>query len=557
MQGEREPRAPRWGWILVAAATAAAGAYLAPDPWTEGEGRLEVTLRGAEPVEVPVEVGPGEPVEARAGRVELLVETGFPVDEPIEATVRVPGERPSLGGVSLALVLPDGARETIPILRREDDALVAGRRPPVGSAAVMGALGAVVILWVTEAIPLFVTSLAIPVALVIAGAEAADALSPFFHPIIALFFAGFLMAEAMRRTRLDRLAAISIVARAGRSPATLFAAVLGVAAFLSMWMSNTAAVAVLIPIALAVTEPLDSPGYGRAVILGLAYAATIGGVGSAIGTPANPLAIEFLGDFVGRRITFVGWFAYGLPMVVVFLPILGVYLWLRYRARPDAERFEDARRAARRELAETGPLTRDQLVVLAVFAGVVALWLTQQWHGLDTGIVALMGAIALAALGRILPSDLGRISWPSLLTFGGGLTLGFFLVESGTSDWMATRLGTLEGVPSWLAIAVVAAVALALTTVASNTATAAMLIPLAIPLAGILGVDPVRLVIVVAIASSIDFALVVGTPPTMLAYATGLYSTREIFRVGILLDVLGLTLLVTAVSAIWSLLGVV
>jgi sodium-dependent dicarboxylate transporter 2/3/5 len=416
----------------------------------------------------------------------------------------------------------------------------------------------VVILWVTEAVPLFVTSLAIPVVIVATGVGTPDdALAPFFHPIIALFFGGFLMAEAMRRTGLDHLAAVNLVARAGRSPLTLFAAMIGVSAFLSLWMSNTAAAAILLPIALAVTAPLASVGYRRAVVLGIAYAATVGGVGSAIGTPANPLAIEFLGEFVGRDISFVEWFAVGLPMVVTFLPLMGAYLWWRMRARPEASRFAEARSVARRELEQAGRPNRDQIVVLLVFLGVVGFWLTETLHGLETGIVALGGAVALALLGKVLPEDLGRISWASLLTFGGGLALGLFVLNTGTSDWIATRLDGLAAIPAPLAIVLVASVTLGLTMVASNTAAAAMLIPLAIPLAGITGVDPVLMVLVVAIASSVDFALVIGTPPTMLAYSTRLYTPAQIFRVGIVLDLVGILLLSFVMVWIWSLLGVI
>lgn len=552
--------------FFLAAVAATAGVLIAPSPWPEGEGRLVLTYRGVRAASAPVEVGSAgsQTIEgtARGARVTVAFARGFLTDEAIEATIRVRRDgstlRPALDDVSILLVLPDGRAEPIPVLRREGetDALVAGRRPPLHSSAVLGLLGGVVVLWVTEALPLFVTSLAIPVALVVTGAgDAGEALAPFFHPIIALFFGGFLMAEAMRRTRLDRLAALSIVARAGRSPVTLFAAMVGVAAFLSMWMSNTAATAVLIPIALAVTDPLESPGYRKAVVLGIAYAATIGGVGSAIGTPANPLAISFLRDFVGRQVSFVEWFAFGLPMVALFLPVMGTYLWRRKHARPRGALFAEARRIAQAGLAEEGRPNLDQLVVLGVFAAVMAVWLTQTLHGLDTGIVALAGAVVLALLGKVQPEDLGRISWASLLTFGGGLALGLFLVETGTSDWLATRLGGLADVPRPLAVAGVALFALALTTVASNTATASTLVPLAIPLAGIIGVDPVLLVVVVAIASSVDFALVIGTPPTMLAYATRLFSAREIFRTGVALDLAGIAVLVTAVVRLWDILG--
>ena len=188
---------------------------------------------------------------------------------------------------------------------------------------------------------------------------------------------------------------------------------------------------------------------------------------------------------------------------------------------------------------------------------VVLGWLTQTLHGIHAGVIALAGAVALFILGMLKPEDLGQISWPSLLTFGGGLTLGLFLVQTGTSDYLATRLTSLAGLPVVMAVFVVAIITLLLTTVASNTASAAILIPLAIPLAGVLGVSASGMVLVVAMASSIDFALVVGTPPTMIAYATRLYTVGQNFRKGIILDFVGIVLLVFIVMRIWELLRLI
>jgi len=192
-------------------------------------------------------------------------------------------------------------------------------------------------------------------------------------------------------------------------------------------------------------------------------------------------------------------------------------------------------------------------VFVAIFAG----WLTQTWHEIHPGIVALAGAVVLMLLGRIETEDLGRISWPALLTFGGGLAIGTAVATSGTSDWLVSRLGSLADLPNWLAVLAVCAVTLLLTTVASNTASAATLIPLSIPLAGLIGTDPVQLVVLVAIVSSVDFALVIGTPPTMLAYETGMFTTRRIFSIGIVLDLVGLVLVGLVLTRIWSLLGIV
>ncbi|MDH3307261.1 MAG: DASS family sodium-coupled anion symporter [Acidimicrobiia bacterium] len=541
-------------WQLIAAVLlAATGWLIAPAPWPEGDGLLTVTV-GDQSIVVPVEIGRSDRVTVDRFDVGIIAPEGVRADAPVVVVV----EAPAGDTVAVAIDLPDGRVERIPVQRydAESGAHEATRRPPVGARAVIALLGLVIVLWISEAVPLFVTSLLIPVVLVAAEVGSArEALAPFFHPIIALFFGGFLMAEAMRRVGLDRLAAVYLVSTTGRNPKTLLFGLMAVSAFLSMWMSNTAAAAVLVPVAIAVTAPVEVPEYRRTAVLGIAYAATIGGVGSAIGTPANPLAIEFLESFAGRQISFAGWFAFGLPMVILMLPIIGVYLWWSMGVEIDPASFVRVRDAARSELRSVGRLERPQLTVLGVFVGVMFVWLTQTWHGIDTGIVALAGAVALAALGTIVPEDLGRISWTALLTFGGGLTLGVFLTESGASDWLATRLGGLEALPAAVGVGVIGLVALTLTTVASNTAAAAMMIPLAIPLAGVIGVEPTFLVLVVAVASSIDFALVVGTPPTMIAYSTGLFRTREIFRIGIVLDVIGLLLLVTVVAAIWGAMG--
>ena len=545
--------------VLVAVVVGSVLALFAPSDWESGPGSVQLTFQGRSIIDEPIEVGGTEPVRFASESLVLTFPEGIPVDADIRAQVSAT-DRPDVEDVLITVTLEDGTEELIPVIGwdEESQTLEALRRPPQDAAVVLGLLGFVVVLWVTEALPLFVTSLMIPVVLVFAGiAGAGEATAPFFNPIIVLFFAGFLMAEAMKRSLLDRYLAVNITARSGRSPALLYGSMIGLTAVMSMFMSNTASAAVLIPIAIAVSAPLAHEGFKKALVLGIAFAATIGGVGSAIGTPANQLAIEFLDEFGGRAISFVEWFAFGLPLVVLFLPIMGFYLWRQSGVTLDQERFAEAARVAELERQRLGRPTRDQLVVLAVFVAVVIGWLTQTWHGIHPGIVALAGALALFIVRRLEPEDLTRISWPALLTFGGGLTLGLFIVRTGTSDYLATRLSGLAELPEPVALLVVAIITLVLTTVASNTASAAILIPLAIPLAGVLGVSATTLVVVVAIASSIDFALVIGTPPTMIAYATRLYTAGQIFRKGIALDIIGILVLVFAVTWIWNLLGLV
>lgn len=546
----------RWIWLVVIAAAAVA-AFLAPPDWATGDGAIVVERHGVEVERVAVALG--STAEITEGSIE--VPRGVPVDDTIEVRVdaaAVGATADPLEQLTVSIELTDGSVEHIPVLRVDDGTAVAIRTAPQHATVVLALLAAVVVLWVTELVPLHVAGLSVPVVLVVFDVTGASAaLAPFFSPIIVLFFGGFLLAEAMHRVELDRLAAAYIVSLAGASPLRLYLAFIGVSAAASMWMSNTAAVAVLLPIAMAVTAPVSDDSYRRAVVLGVAYAATVGGVGSAIGTPANQLAVEFLGEVVERDISFVRWFAFGLPAVALLLAPVAMWVWFRFSPQVAAHEVTDLQQAAIAERDAAGRLTGPQVEVLVTFLLILTGWLTQTWHGVHPGIVALAGAIVLMVLGRIETDDLGRISWPSLLTFGGGLAIGTAVATSGTSDWLVTRLDPIARLPDTLAILAVCAVTLALTTVASNTASAATLIPLAIPLAGLIGTDPVQLVILVAIVSSIDFALVIGTPPTMLAYDTGLFTTRRIFSIGIVLDVIGVVLVGTLLGRIWTTFGII
>ena len=234
------------------------GVFLAPGGWSEGPGRAACTWRGQVAAEQALEVGSAATVtlEGQADDVRLFVAFpgGVPVDKAVRASIRAERDgvpfRPRLDDVRLTVTLPDGAEEVVPILKWDAAAgrLEAARRTPVDTAVVLAILGIVIVLWVTEAVPLWLTALLVPIVIVASGMGTAKAaLAPFFHPIIALFFGGFMIAEAMHRVGLDHRIATWIVARAGRSPATLFAAMLGVSAFLSMWMSNTATTMLMIP----------------------------------------------------------------------------------------------------------------------------------------------------------------------------------------------------------------------------------------------------------------------------------------------------------------------
>ena len=439
-------------------------------------------------------------------------------------------------------------------------------RMPMQAQTTLGLLFAVAGLWLTELIPLAASALLIPVVAVIAGiATDTTIFQSFADPIIMLFLAGFLMAEGMRRTGLDRWVALAILQRTSVQPAYLMLTLMALTAFLSLWMSNTASAAITIPIALAILTKIpaeqEPAGFRKALILAVAYAATIGGIGSAIGTPANMLAMSFLNKYTGAQLAFADWFVFGLPVVVLMVPLVWLYLLLTFGLTPwrvnSALKQSLTREFYSSEYKGLGPLRLEQKVVLAIFLAVMGLWMTEEWHGISTAIVAVIGALLLFLLRIIHEEALNQINWNALLTFGGGLAIGTLLVSTGVSDWIALQLVGLSSLPAMLVVFLVAGLTLLLGAFISNTACAAMLIPLAIPLAQLLGLDPRLLVAVVAIGSSLDFALVIGTPPTMLAYATGFFRTSEIFKRGLALDFLGLLLLSFGTIWIWWLCGAV
>ena len=559
--------------LLIILILGAIGYWLAPGNLVTGayHSQISVTLDGNPyTIDFPFAVAntAAEPITLTetAGDYTLEVQ-GQPdyryvLGEKITYQIRVldnSGEPLALAfeNVTSTLLGPQGYEQVLPPTSRKNGALIFTMRMPYKAPITTGLLFAVAAIWLTEVVPLSAGSLLIPVVIVVARVtEPSVVLQQFFHPIIVLFLAGFLMAEAMRRTGIDRLIALTILQRSSTRPAMLMLSMMAITAFLSMWMSNTAAVAIIIPIGLAILDKIsnDDISFHKALILGVAYAGAMGGIGSAIGTPANMLALTFLSDFADARLTFNDWFAYGLPMVLIMVPVIWVYLFLTFKVSTNAQIDRSVYEA---ELKGLGRLNSQQRLIFVVFLVVVGLWLTESVHGIHSSIVALGGALVLFFAEILDKDDLRRINWDALLTFGGGLSIGSLLVTTGVSDWVALQLIDLVNLPQIAVIFLLAALTMIIGAFISNTACAAMLIPLAIPLARILQIDPRLLVAIIAISSSIDFALVVGTPPTMMAYSTGYFKTTEIFRRGVILDILGVSILSLGVIWIWQLLGVI
>ncbi len=452
-------------------------------------------------------------------------------------------------------------------------------RLPYKINIVLTILFVVGILWVMEAIPLVATSLLIPVmGVIFLGLGAKGLLAPFAEPVIFLFLGGFVISKAMNKTGLDKWISLNIVRISPNNPKILMLLMMVVTAVLSMFMSNTATAATMIPIAVAVTDKLKVnkevdeekiDRYSKALILGIAYSASIGGIGSAIGTPANPIAIALLSQYAGVQITFTQWFVFGLPIVFLMLPLVWIYLWLVLKPEVPKESIDIAKTAVKKELDNTGNLNWKQIYVLCVFLFALALWFLEGtikrflFPTFSSSIVAIIAAFllfipAVFSESTVLQGrDVNDLNWNAILVFGGGLTLGVILTESGAGDLIAFSLAKLNITNNIVLIALIAVVSIVLTFMASNTGSASIIVPLVIPLGLLFRIDPVLLAVVAAIGSSIDFMLPQGTPPTMIAYSTNKYTIREMVKIGSIIDIFGLLLLSFVLPFFWRLMGLV
>ncbi|SEA19627.1 SLC13 family permease [Microbulbifer marinus] len=400
-------------------------------------------------------------------------------------------------------------------------------------------------LWMSEIIPLPVTALLVPAAAYFSGLmPAADALAPFSSTIIFLFMGGFTLAAVLNNHGIDRrLAARVLKFGRGHLWPTLIG-FLATVSFLSMWMSNTATTAMMLPIALSLVD--DTHPRTRAfAILGTAYAANIGGLATIVGSPPNAIAARVL------ELDFVSWLQVGLPVTLAMFPLVLAVLWLVLR--PDREEAEIQRVEVPTQEWSAGAIGAVILFVTAVlcwsFSGLIARWLDL---GRSFDAVVGLGITAAAPLfGLITWPDLQRqINWGILLLFGGGLCLSAILQQTGTSLWLAqSLLGGLEQAPAWLLITACIALMIFLTELASNTGSAAILVPVIYALAQ--QFDPAiayPLVFGVGLAATCAFMLPVATPPNALAYGTGMIRQGQMLRAGLKLNLAAIPLLWIMVS---------
>lgn len=430
----------------------------------------------------------------------------------------------------------------------------------------------VAIWWMTEAVPIPATSLLPIVLLPITGALDNSAVtSSYGNDIIYLFLGGFFIATAMEKWSLHRRIALAIIAFVGTSTQRILLGFMIATAFLSMWVSNTASVMMMVPMALAITsqvasalqgrpEARDIPVFEKALLFGVGYAGTIGGLGTLIGTPPNIILAAQARELFGVEISFASWMLIGVPMVAVLLMIAWVYLG-RFAFRMSISGLPGGQAMIRKEREALGPIGPEEKAVACVFALAAFLWITRSFIWVNVfpeitdGMVAIAASVALFLIPaqqddspRVLNwVDSKNIPWGILLLFGGGLAIATGFRVTGLSDWMGNQLTVLEGLPVILVIAMASLLILFLTEITSNTATATMIVPVVASLALALNLHPFALMIPCAMAANCAFMLPVGTPPNAIIFATEKLRMTEMMRVGFLLNLIAASLITLAV----------
>jgi len=415
--------------------------------------------------------------------------------------------------------------------------------------------------WVTEALPIPATAL-VPIVLLplMEVSSVREATTPFANPLIYLFMGGFIIAIAMEKSDLHKRVALNVVRLVGTSPMNIVAGFMMAAAFLSMWVSNTATALMMLPIALSVIHLVEDKqdlkeqnlqfNFSLCLVLCIAYGCNIGGMGTLIGTPPNALMAGFMLENYGIEISFAQWMLVGVPLVIVSLPI--VYLLLTRVLFPiKLKEIPGGKELIHRQLKDIGKMSIRERIVAIVFTMTAILWITQQQlvqllPELSDTVIAIFGALLLF----IIPVDfkkgdfvLGwddakRLPWDILVLFGGGLSLAAAISSTGLATWMGESLRALDTWPVIALVLLSLTIIIFLTEVTSNTATAAAFMPILASVAIALNMDPLVLVIPAALGASCAFMLPVATPPNAIVYGSGFITMPQMAKAGFWLNIL-------------------
>lgn len=424
---------------------------------------------------------------------------------------------------------------------------------PREAAFMAGIFVLAALLWVTEALPLFATSLlVIGLQIVLlanpggwpglgfttgASPSYREILSLAADPVLVLFFGGFVMARAAVKEGVDRAMSALLLRPFGTQPRRVLLGLMLITLLFSMWMSNTATTAMMMALVtpMLAAMPPNEP-FRKAIVLGVPFAANIGGMGTPIASPPNAVAMGYL-QKAGHHVAFLDWMLVAVPLVIG----LALFTWLLL-----AKFFAPATAGLRLE-HRSGQLSHRGWIIVAVFVVTVILWMTDRWHGLPSAVVALLPAVVLTATGIFTREDLGRLEWSILILIAGGISLGAGMQLTGVDRLIVQGLPAFGG-SGVLLLSVLVLATMIIGTFMSNTAAANLLLPIGISSAALAGTEgglsPVQATMSIALAASLSMALPVSTPPNAIAYARGEFTTRDMARVALVVGGLAALLII-------------
>jgi sodium-dependent dicarboxylate transporter 2/3/5 len=421
----------------------------------------------------------------------------------------------------------------------------------------------VAIWWITEAIPIAVTALLPIVLFPLTGAlSLSDTTSSFGHKYIFLYLGGFLLAIAIEKWNLHKRIALNIINLIGSNINTIILGFMLATGFMSMWISNTATSVMMLPIGMAVIsqfkkrddgETSDADFVGKALMLAIAYSASIGGFATLIGTPPNLVLAGVLEETYGVKITFMQWMKVGLPISMVLM--FGCWFYLtRFAFKFEQKEFPGGRNEIKTMLAQLGKMSYEEKVVLSVFVSTALLWISRSFiekfiPAIDDTIIAMTAGIILF----IIPSknntriidwkECSDIPWGIILLFGGGMALAQGFSDTGLAEWIASQMGQMQGLSLIVLIFVLVASVNFLTEITSNLATTAMLLPVLAPMAMAFNLHPYMIMVSVTIAASCAFMLPVATPPNAVVFGSGYLRIPDMMRAGIWMNIVSIVVI--------------
>lgn len=418
--------------------------------------------------------------------------------------------------------------------------------------------------WISEAVHISVTSL-LPIVLfpLAGGLDLKTTTAAFGHKYVFLYVGGFTIALAIEKWNLHKRIALTIIKLIGTDVTKIILGFMLATAFMSMWISNTATSVMMLPIGMAIIAQLkDNPStianenaiFGKALMLGIAYSASIGGISTLIGTPPNLVLAGVVEEIYGIEVTFQQWIKFGLPISVVLLSICWVYL-TRFAFSFKQKSFPGGAAEINRQVSALGKMSYEEKIVLGVFVVTAFLWVTRSYlqnflPALDDTIIAIASAVALfilpAAAGnsKIMTwSEAVKMPWGIILLFGGGMALAAGFQSSGLAEWIGGQLASLKGLSVVILLFILITSVNFLTEITSNLATTAMLLPILAPMAMALNIHPYMLMVAATVAASCAFMLPVATPPNAVVFGSGYLRIPDMVKTGIWLNLISIFLI--------------